>query len=568
MSYALFAVLFCSRLKPADRVIGWALCAALALAGAVRTFYCLRVRRGRDPEGTALAASTIVQSLVFCLFSAFATWHVRGDAISEGLLVVGVAGLSSVSAGLFAPFSTLARTNVALLVLPSYCWSFYAIPRYGWLIVALILVHAVALVQLIRIASTNTRKMLTVRLQLEEQGRELRHARDAAVEAGAARMRFLAHMSHEIRTPLNGVIGLTDVLRATRLDPDQRSLVEDVARSGDHLLSIVNDVLDLAKVTAGKLEMNPAEFDLARMIHDVATPAAALARAKGLALHVNHSAHLPQFVVGDAVRCRQVLANLLGNAVKFTNNGEVRLSVASPGADWVRFEVADTGIGMSPEELSRLFREFQQADSSSTRRFGGTGLGLVISLRFAELMHGRLWADSRPGIGSRFFFEVPLPVSRSLASSTAGAEAPAAVPTGLRILLAEDNPTNRKVLCRMLEAVGAQLDLAENGRLAWELQRDRDYDLILMDCQMPEMDGYEATERIRMLPGSRGRAPIIGVTADAFQENRERCARAGMNAHLSKPFTRAELFAAIDCVLQQSQDQGQGYNRSNAHTLR
>jgi signal transduction histidine kinase/CheY-like chemotaxis protein len=455
-------------------------------------------------------------------------------------LVIGVAGLSSVSASLFAPLPWLNRLQVCAQVLPVYVWAVVSMPRYGWLLVAFVVIHGIAVAQLIHMHGAHTREVFESQLAL-------RLARDAAEQAGTARMRFLANMSHEIRTPLNGVIGLAEVLEGSELSREQRELVSDLSSSGRHLLSIVNDILDMAKVASGKLSVEQAPFDLRRLLRDVVAPAAALADQRQLRFTQGLEAGLPKFVEGDSLRIRQVLSNLLGNAVKFTTAGEVRLEVSQPAAGHVRFAVVDTGIGLGEAEQEALFQEFHQVDSSSTRRFGGSGLGLAISYRLAEMMGGRLWVRSQLGSGSTFFFELPLAAVKA-ACAAAPVES-AGLPVGLRVLVAEDNPVNQRVIVQMVTRAGAVVEVVGNGREAVVRHRANPFDLILMDCQMPEMDGYAATAAIRALGGGAGAAPIIGVTANAFHEDRERCLGVGMSGYVAKPLTRDALLGAMASVV-------------------
>jgi CheY-like chemotaxis protein len=293
-------------------------------------------------------------------------------------------------------------------------------------------------------------------------------------------------------------------------------------------------------------------FDLASLAREVAAPAAAEAEAKGLRWRLDFQPGPPGACVGDPVRIRQVLANLLNNAVKFTELGEVALEVRAGRPGWVRFAVVDTGIGIAPERREELFQDFTQADASTTRRFGGTGLGLAISRRLAELMGGFLSVESEAGRGSRFFCEIPLPRRQERVGELPG-QAPAGAELRLtsecRILVAEDNPINRAIITRFLARTGASVDVVETGKAAVDSHFSRPYDLILMDCHMPEMDGYEAAATIR-LHSRGGDVPIIAVTASAFNEDRERCLRAGMNDHVAKPLRREELFAAVRAALQ------------------
>ncbi len=548
LGYALFAILFSLHLEPGSRATAFTLTAMLTVSGALRTVVARRVIFGSDVvrDGRRLVGVAVTQSIVFAIFVAYTMLRVQGHLIPECLMLVGVGGFSSVGASLFAPFLWLDYLAVGSQLLPVYLWCVFALPRYGWLLGAVIVIHALTMAQLMRMNNSHIRAVLLAQLTLEAQSDDLRQARDAAEQAGSAKMRFLANMSHEIRTPLNGIIGLTEVLNSLDLNADQRELLDDIGRSGGHLLAIVNDVLDMAKVTSGKLTIEHTRFDIRQLIRDIAAPAAALAETQHLRFRVDTVANLPRWVEGDPVRARQVVSNLLSNAVKFTPAGSVVMAVQTPGPGWVRFEISDTGIGLSPEQKETIFEEFHQVDSSNTRKFGGTGLGLAISRRLAELMGGRLWVESSAGRGSTFFFEMPLNEAEAPEPEVAPEACPlSAVPPGLRVLVVEDNLINQKVIGRMLTQSGALVEFAGNGRIALDLHEAAPYDLVLMDCQMPELDGYEATTLIRALPGVSHLVPIIGVTANAFAEDRDRCMGAGMDAYISKPVSRDALLAAI-----------------------
>lgn len=385
----------------------------------------------------------------------------------------------------------------------------------------------------------------------------LRLARRAAEEASRSKSDFLANMSHEIRTPLNGVVAMADALARSDLGPREREMVDIVRSSSGTLERLLSDILDTAKIESGQITIESAPFNLANVVAETA----ALWRHKAVQKGVNLVIEIPEaadrMVHGDVVRIRQVLTNLVSNALKFTAEGEVRLSVEDIAGDRVRFTVADTGVGFEPEQKSRIFGRFHQADGSITRRFGGTGLGLAISRELAGLMGGDLDCDSEPGVGSRFWFDLPLPPAEALAAAVDRVAADDVEDVPLRILLADDHPANRKVIAVLLSGASADLVCVENGREALEAFQGGGFDLVLMDMQMPVMDGLTATSGIRTLECERGwsRTPILMLTANAMAEHVEAGRKAGADGHLAKPVTMATLFAGISQVLKAAEPQ-------------
>jgi len=381
---------------------------------------------------------------------------------------------------------------------------------------------------------------------------EMARARDKAEAANAARGRFLAHMSHELRTPMNAIVGLTHLLRADAQDPVQQARLARVSDAAGHLTHVLDDTLDLAKIDAGRLELETTDFSLRALLTRCADLVRPQIQAKGLALQVDASG-VPDALCGDPVRLSQALLNLLANAVKFTDQGGVALRAELLARDdkglRLVLRVRDTGIGIRPEHIGRLFTPFGQAEASTTRRFGGTGLGLAITQRLAELMGGDVQVTSQPGVGSEFQLTVQLREGSPDAAAAACQPADAAATlrrlgSRVRLLLADDNPINRDVTRELLQSLGLQVDTAANGRLALDQATRQHYDLVLMDMQMPEMDGLEATRRLRALPRS-AHTPVIAMTASAFSDDRAACLAAGMNDHVAKPVDPGVLFAAL-----------------------
>jgi signal transduction histidine kinase len=399
------------------------------------------------------------------------------------------------------------------------------------------------------------------KLQLEdtvaERTQELLLALKSSEAANRAKSAFLANMSHELRTPMNGILGLAGMLSADAANPQQLDRLVRLERTARHLMDVLNDILDISSIEAGKMTLDVAGFQPAVLLQEVYAAMAPQAQGKALALQLDAGIDLPAWVLGDASRLRQILINLVGNAVEFTGHGSITLGARVEARDsasvLLRFSVVDTGVGIAAEDQERIFSPFEQVDNSLTREHGGTGLGLALCRNFAGLMGSRIELRSAPGQGSTFSFAVRLQLDTrgaKLPVQAAAAERPVSL-DGVRILVAEDDELSQEIILGLLEAQAVQVELATDGWAAVELAGRKRYDLILMDLHMPVMDGFEASVRIRAMPDYRT-TPIIALTSDEFSTVCDACQQAGMNDHVSKPFDSDQLCAVIGKWLRKS----------------
>nr|WP_319999554.1 response regulator [uncultured Draconibacterium sp.] len=400
------------------------------------------------------------------------------------------------------------------------------------------------------------RKLNDLLRKFEKNNKELEIQKNKAEEATRLKAMFLANMSHEIRTPLNGIIGTSKMLEETTLNEEQSELIHIITTSGENLLNIINDILDFSKIEAGQIKLENIKFSLPEVIGTIAKLYKFKSDSKGIPINVNIDKNIPDVLIGDPYRLNQIVANLVNNALKFTEKGSVNINVEVLHQEDDRkveliYKVIDTGIGISEEGKNKLFKEFSQVDSSTTRKYGGTGLGLSICQNLVALMNGKIGVESEVGKGSEFWFKLWYEYAEKELSEHMEE---IKVPDNLRILYAEDNLINQKITKFMLKKIQADCDMAGNGKQAFEMFKQKDYDLILMDMFMPEVNGIESTKLIREFEQeSKSEKPvyIVAVTANAFSEDKQKCFDAGMNDFISKPFNESELKKVIENAIRQ-----------------
>lgn len=515
--------------------------ARVAVIRRKKAMYADHPRRWRQ----LLSATVLAGGATWGVFAALTVYLYTWNSWTTMVVMYCVVGSCATAVMLLTPDKTLLRSNQILLMTPAIAMTVYLRNEQSLAMGGLTAAFLTFLLVNGKIISAGYWEAL--------------RAQELTRKANETKAQFLADMSHEIRTPMNGVIGMTGLLLETPLTAEQKEYAETVRKSGETLLALINDVLDFSKIEAGGLVLESILFDLRQVIEDIAELLSPLAEEAGLGLHVRYPQGLPRLFQGDAGRIRQVITNLVGNAIKFTPSGDVTVEVSSEGhgetGSRIRVAVKDTGIGIPADQIPSLFRKFAQVDSSLSRRAGGTGLGLAISKRLIELMGGQIGVESSTGVGSTFWFTLELPLAHPPAAAT---PSPAGAPRNgtsnalmfahrhLRALVADDHLVNQRLTVRMLEKLGVRADVASNGVEVVDMVGRLRYDVVFMDCQMPEMSGYEAAAEIRRREAGKARRLfIVALTATATANCREECFAAGMDAFIAKPVRQIDLIEVL-----------------------
>jgi len=527
--------------------LAWSACVWLALWTGSLLMRAVGARErlsATHPLNIALGANSFASGVLQAVI-VMALWRHGGDVPQVFALITVFIGSSYILLQYYADL-TLFRILLSPYVgaLAYIAWTLGRAAHWDVPVMVAVVAGTVSLINFFHLS----RRLLDrSRSALRQARKQARDGELAAESANAAKSTFLATMSHEIRTPLNGVLGMAQAMAGDELSERQRDRLSVVHRSGEALLAILNDVLDLSKIEAGKLELEQLEFELMEVARGAYSAFTALANKKGLSFALDIEGARGRYL-GDPTRLRQILYNLISNALKFTEQGEIRVTARRDG-EVLELSVKDTGVGIPPESLSKLFAKFDQLDSSTTRRFGGTGLGLAICRELAQLMDGEIGVESELGLGSKFTLRVPLKwigEERAVSSGVAELRAEQSEIT-LRVLAAEDNAVNQLVLKTLLHQMGVDPTVVDNGRLAVEAWETGDWDVILMDIQMPVMDGLTATAHIRARELATGRTPtpIVALTANAMSHHVDQYVSAGMNGHVAKPIQAADLYTAL-----------------------
>lgn len=545
--FALLIVWYLWDVTPRTHLIGWLALKTMASALLIGGDLAYRRRGAHGSADVWLRMYLGLLAIDGLSWSLMGSWLVpmdRPDLVAVMFAVV--AGVGAVGGVALATFVQSTAVFAGGLLLPVIGWHLLHPTQLGVFAAAGATAYLALLVHNGHLAARSTLELVRLRFELGTLAEQRAAALASAERSSAVKSQFLATMSHEMRTPLHGILGTIALLRGRSRPPEDQEGLETVERSGQHLLRMIDDILDFSRVEAGRTTLDNRPYDLRLALEDVTRLWQAGARAKGLTLRTDIA--IPRsWARGDAARMRQVLHNLVGNAVKFTDRGEVTLRALVNG-DRLMIEVADTGVGIAPEDLARVFEPFQQADNSYARRHAGTGLGLTLSRELARAMGGDVTGESTPGAGTLFTLDLPwVPAEPAMQENTAPLAQPV---TGLkgRVLLAEDNPVNVRVALGMLKKLGLEVAVAADGEQAVASYCAQRPDAVLMDCHMPGVDGFEATSRIREFESVQGgsRVPILAVTANALPEDRARCLAAGMDDYLAKPFSAEDLARMLE----------------------